>query len=123
MPGALAEWADKAWYWAVVIVFLALAAWESARPRAEHARSVPLRWATNFGLYAVNASLLAILVAALAGNTLAGRWGLTQRPLLGLADVIGDWPTLAVGVLALDLYAYLIHRVQHSVQLLWRFHA
>jgi sterol desaturase/sphingolipid hydroxylase (fatty acid hydroxylase superfamily) len=110
----LGTWADGLWNWVVIVTFLALAAWETVRPARAPEGGVASRWLVNIGLYATNAAVAAVFVPAAIADVLA---------IARLGDAAGDWGVLLVGVLLLDLYAYAIHRVQHRLFVLWRFHA
>lgn len=104
-------------FYAAVILF-ALA--ELLIPARAGSRTLDRRWSTNIGLYLLNMLLhrflgpvLAVVVghAALAGETGVLAW-LAVPPL----------PAIVVGILVLDLWKYLEHRLMHGVPLLWRLH-
>lgn len=75
------------------------------------------RWPTNIGLFALDAALLRLCVPVtaveLAHHAQAGAFALL--PVDGYAGVV-------LGILALDLWKYLEHRLMHRVPALWRFH-
>ncbi len=119
----LGDWAHGLWNWVVIVLFLLLAAWETFRPARKQSTTVAPRWFTNIGLYAVNASLAAVFVPAAIVSALTGRFGTPPQPFPWLEGAVGEWWVLAAGILMLDLYEYLLHRVEHRVFLLWRFHA
>ena len=98
---------------AALVIALALERW---RP---HERLRPA-WGTNFGLWAVDSLVTAIVCGAcgwVVAAWAAGR-GLGLLPWLG----VGPLATLIVGMLGLDAVSYLWHRANHQVPLLWRFH-
>jgi sterol desaturase/sphingolipid hydroxylase (fatty acid hydroxylase superfamily) len=90
---------------------------ERSRP---HARLRPA-WATNGGLFAIDAVLMGAVCGAcgFAVAAWAAREGLGA---LAWAGVGGGWPAIAVGVVGLDAVSYAWHRANHRVPLLWRFH-
>lgn len=108
-------------YWITfVATFLAVAAWESFRPRRELSTAPERRWAPHgivlllctiisVGVYRVSPVLLA---ASVAGN----RFGMLNKawlPFLGQC---------VLAVLLLDLVKYATHRAHHSIAWLWRVH-
>ena len=105
-------------YVAVVYLTLIGIAGLEAVPRLRlRAAAVARRWPTNIGLFAGNLILqrlfvpvTAVGVALLAGPgpfaAIPGAWGL---------DIV-------LGVLALDLWSYVQHRLLHQVPPLWRLH-
>jgi sterol desaturase/sphingolipid hydroxylase (fatty acid hydroxylase superfamily) len=46
-----------------------------------------------------------------------------NEPLTRLGVYAGDGTVLVAGILIIDLYIYVMHRIQHAVFVLWRFHA
>ena len=114
--------ADSLWYWVIAVVFLMLAAWETVRPARPDSGTLLWRWSSNFGIYAVNASILGLLAPAAIIEAYLEARGF-PRLFAGLGNVCGDWVVLLAGIVVLDLYAYLLHRVQHASFLLWRLHA
>jgi sterol desaturase/sphingolipid hydroxylase (fatty acid hydroxylase superfamily) len=116
----LGEWANTSWNWVAIVLFLGLAAWETARPARRPDRGAAARWSTHISLYAVNASLLAVLGPVAIVDGLIGSIGVPRGPFSLLEG--NDGLILLVGLALLDFYAYAIHRVQHRVFILWRFH-
>jgi sterol desaturase/sphingolipid hydroxylase (fatty acid hydroxylase superfamily) len=96
-----------------LLVLLALEHW---RP---HERLKPA-WTTNFGLWAIDALVMALVCGA-CGFTLAA-WA--EGRGIGLLDRLGasGWLAIGLGMLGLDAVSYVWHRANHRVQLLWRFH-
>lgn len=119
----LGAWAEAAWNWVVIALFLALAGWESCRPARTSSTGTAPRWFTNISLYAVNTSLAALLIPAALSVILAAQLTPSLRPGSMFAERAGPWVALIACVLVLDLYAYVLHRIQHRVFLLWRFHS
>ena len=113
----LGEWAGARWLTLAAGAFLLLAFLEARSPLRPSA-GVALRWATNFGLYA----LALLLTAEVAPGRLAGVFGGWQgAPVTLLGQVGGDVAVLVAGFLLLDLLAYGEHRLQHLGPF-WRFH-
>jgi sterol desaturase/sphingolipid hydroxylase (fatty acid hydroxylase superfamily) len=119
----LGDQADALWYWVVVSLFLALAAWETVRPARIDRGLAVQRWLSNIGVYALNALLLAMLAPDSFINAWLGGATSPSRPFAVLDRLAGDWVVMIAGVLVLDLQAYLLHRMQHSSFLLWRLHS
>ena len=96
-----------------LLVVLALEHW---RP---HQRLRPA-WATNLGLWGIDA-LVMTLVCGACGFTLAA-WA--EGRGIGLLARAGtnDWLAIGLGVLGLDAVSYAWHRANHRVPVLWRFH-
>lgn len=96
-----------------LLFVLALERW---RP---HERLRPA-WSTNFGLWGIDALLMAMVCGA-CGFTLAA-WA--EGRGIGLLERAGagGWLAIGLGVLGLDLISYVWHRANHRVPLLWRFH-
>lgn len=78
------------------------------------------RWIANLSLGGFNAILFALVVplGAFAAALIAERhgWG-----LLHLAS-LPAWLAIPLGVLAIDLFAYVSHRLLHTVPALWSLH-
>lgn len=121
MLASLANWTDRATWWVPVGLFLVIAAIESVRPERQLRNPLAARWAGHFTLYAACWTLLVLAapgkLAASLGGDVGGGFLFTT---LGRA---GEWTLLLGGVLFSDLLLYLLHRTQHRVFLLWRFHS
>jgi sterol desaturase/sphingolipid hydroxylase (fatty acid hydroxylase superfamily) len=98
------------------LALLAVLALERWRP---HARLRPA-WATNFGLWGIDALVMALVCGA-CGFTLAGWAEARGIGLLGRVGASG-WLAIGLGVLVLDAVSYAWHRANHRVPVLWRFH-
>ena len=79
------------------------------------------RWIANFTLIAINSTFPYLLLptGVVGMAAYSEGLGLGVLPRLGLPS----WFGLAAGVLFLDLFSYLLHRLSHIVPLLWRVHA
>jgi sterol desaturase/sphingolipid hydroxylase (fatty acid hydroxylase superfamily) len=95
-------------------------AWETWLPRRAFAVPLGRRWFNQLALWMVG-SLAVRLIIPLAAFSLAV-WA--QREGWGLLNVIAlpPWLALLLGVLAIDLGIYGLHRLLHAVPFLWRFH-
>ena len=71
-------------------------------------------------LYSVSIGLVFLVAPFTWATALLGGTG--REPLTLLEAHAGDGPVLLAGVLAIDLYIYIVHRLQHIVFVLWRFH-
>lgn len=120
MFAQLGDVAAANFWWLAVAVFLVGVTAETLRPRNE--TSFPaFRWASNFVLYIACVLLAAAVVHAASLATLAPFPRVD--PFAFIRSVGGDISVLIVGILSLDLFAYVIHRLEHSVFCFWRFHA
>jgi sterol desaturase/sphingolipid hydroxylase (fatty acid hydroxylase superfamily) len=97
-----------------------VAVWEFCQPRRQHEFPALRRRLGNLGIWLVNIVLFAFTFASTA----------TARPqleALGLAlpawPIANRWAGFVAAFLLLDLLNYGVHRCQHGVPLLWRFHA
>lgn len=102
------------------IAFGATALAETFAPFRSLKNSTPRRWVNNSILFAVS-SMVGNLVYRLSGIALAfairaGSHGAINRPAIPYAI------QFAVGFVALDLCAYVSHRLFHGVELMWRVH-
>ncbi len=94
-----------------------IALWEVAEPRRVLRNPKKLRWASNMGIIAIYTLLVRLIFPVLPENV-------GQESAFGLLGYIGlsYWPSVAAGVVALDLVIYLQHVMFHAVPFLWRFH-
>lgn len=122
MENLVSHWAQSAWWWWAVGLFLAFGALESVWPARSGATSTVARWTENFALYA------ACVTGTywIAPREFVARI-VTLRPDESLFDVLhrigGDALVVGFGLLLTDLLVYLIHVIQHRVFFLWRLHA
>jgi sterol desaturase/sphingolipid hydroxylase (fatty acid hydroxylase superfamily) len=105
---------------AVVLLgsLLAVAFWEFCRPRRRREFPALRRRVGNIGFWAVNLLLAAFLSEPSAHARL--RFEALHFPSWPIAD---SGLSLVAGFLLLDLLRYLVHRCEHAVPFLWRFHA
>jgi sterol desaturase/sphingolipid hydroxylase (fatty acid hydroxylase superfamily) len=100
---------------------LAVAAWEFCRPRRRREFPALRRRLGNIGFWVLNLILAAFIFEPPA------RFRPELEAVLGVG--FPSWPiadaglSLVAGFLLLDLMRYLVHRCEHAVPLLWRFHA
>jgi len=101
----------------VLILLLGLESWIPAasnrRRRLRHTARNLTRWLLNAVVVAL---LAAPIIATVAGWTEASRFGLLN--LLRLPPAI----TIVTAILLLDGLLYLMHRANHKIGILWRFH-
>jgi sterol desaturase/sphingolipid hydroxylase (fatty acid hydroxylase superfamily) len=104
----------------LLAILVGLLAWETWLPRRAFAVPLGGRWFNQIALAALG-SVAVRLCAPIAAVSLAA---LAQREGWGLLNFVAVPPWLAVvlGVIAIDLGIYLLHRSYHAVPLLWRFH-
>jgi sterol desaturase/sphingolipid hydroxylase (fatty acid hydroxylase superfamily) len=103
-----------------LVVFAAMALWETLRPFRAQGVGRGARWPHNLGLLAVDVVVLRVVApgAALAVALAAerGQWGLVHA--LGLPA----WAAVPLAVALLDLAIYMQHVMFHAVPTLWRLH-
>jgi sterol desaturase/sphingolipid hydroxylase (fatty acid hydroxylase superfamily) len=106
---------------AYVIVFyvtvIALAGCELLPWLSRQTVHVAGRWPTNIGLFGLNWAILWSIVPISAVDAANDTWS-HAFPMLSV-DIA---PGIVLGVLTLDLWKYLEHRLMHKFSLLWRFH-
>jgi sterol desaturase/sphingolipid hydroxylase (fatty acid hydroxylase superfamily) len=102
------------------IVFVALALWEVLAPRRPLAVGRLKRWPSNFGVLAVDALLVRLLIptAAVGAAIYAAGNGLGLFNWLQLRLSVGA----ILGFLILDFTVWAQHWLFHHVPLLWRLH-
>jgi len=106
---------ESAAYWSTfVAAFFAVALWESWRPERPLLVPAGRRWSVH-GVLLVLATLIAMLVVRL--TPVAAALSVEQH---AWAQPRWAWGTACF--LLLDLSKYLVHRVLHSVPVLWRLH-
>ena len=108
-------------YWSLfTAAFIVIAVWESLRPKRMLSSSVERRWGSH-AIVMIASSLVAAVVYRISPVVLASavansRFGLLNRSSL-------PWVARClITFVALDLARYALHRVSHSVLLLWRLH-
>jgi len=104
----------------LIAIIVGLLAWETWLPRRAFAVPLGGRWFNQIALAALG-SLALRAIAPIAGVSLAV---LAQREGWGLLNLVAvpAWLAVVLGVIAIDLGIYLLHRAFHAVPLLWRFH-
>jgi sterol desaturase/sphingolipid hydroxylase (fatty acid hydroxylase superfamily) len=100
---------------------LVVAVWEFRRPRRRREFQATRRRFGNIGFWLLNLLLAAFLFprAAFVRPHLEAVLGI-GFPSWPIANAALSW---VAGFLLLDLLRYLVHRCEHAVPLLWRFHA
>ncbi len=105
--------AAAAWYGpATVILLLALAGAESACGRD----SSTLRLVSNLACWILGGWAASWLPVSWPGAPVA-------RPFAWVQNVAGPAGVMVAGIVALDLFSYAMHRLEHRINVLWRFHA
>lgn len=94
--------------------------WELRRPARKLRYPRRLRWYSNFGIVALNAIILRVMMPVLAtGSAFWAEqqgWGILHQ---------SSWPTainIIIAFLLLDMAMYFQHVLVHAVPLFWRFH-
>lgn len=103
-----------------VVIFLAVAVWESAQPLRPLTWPAERRWSRHAILLLISGIVLTVVLritpVALAEAAVKSRFGILNRAWIPWA--VRFALTLAV----LDLVTYATHRAFHSVYFLWRVH-
>jgi sterol desaturase/sphingolipid hydroxylase (fatty acid hydroxylase superfamily) len=101
----------------VLILLLTLESW---LPAAGNRRRRLRHTARNLTMGLLNASALALLASPLIANV--GRW--TEESRFGLLNLLSLPQPIATvtAILLFDGWLYLLHRANHKIGLLWRFH-
>jgi sterol desaturase/sphingolipid hydroxylase (fatty acid hydroxylase superfamily) len=99
-----------------VVAFLVMAVAEAVRPWRPMTKLTGLRWVGNAALWVLAIGLNVLIAPALAqATTWVGVVGPVARAPL--------WLQMALGLPALDAFAYGLHRALHASEFLWRLHA
>lgn len=105
-----------AFYGTVIVMALA----EVVFPYRRETISVVRRWSANISLHLISSAigkfLLPVSAAAVSISAVQAGHGLLQSVALG------DTALFLAGVLLLDLWSYVAHRIFHVVRPLWRLH-
>ncbi len=101
-------------------VFSGVAVWEAIAPRRPLAAKKAYRWANNLAVVLLGALSLRLFFPLLAFDLafLARQsgWGVLN------SVHIPYWPSVIIGILALDLVIYLQHVLFHALPVFWRLH-
>jgi len=103
-----------------VVMFLAVAAWETRGPNRDWIVPSARRWTVHAVLLTISAAIsgailgLSPVMAAVAAS--GHSWGLLSQPWIPFGI------RLVLTVLVLDFVKYATHRMLHSVPWLWRIH-
>ncbi len=103
---------------AIIMAVIAVAVWQRLWPRSVAASRGGQRLRTNVSLYAINVLVCSVPSVHLAGRLLDAGFIAESADLAGLGSCAAAlwWFT------AIDLSAYLLHRLFHRVPLLYRIH-
>lgn len=101
-----------------------VAGWEFYRPRRQWEFPTPRRRLGNIGIWLLNIALAGFVFSPLGTfrQELEASLGVTL-PNWPAWTVAGEWLSWVAAFLLLDLLSYAVHRCQHAVPFLWRFHA
>jgi len=98
-----------------------VAVWEYCRPRRQREFPALRRRLANIGIWLANIILVAFTFAPAAA--IRPQLEATLGVALPSWPIANRWVGFAAAFLLLDLLNYAVHRCQHAVPLLWRFHA
>jgi sterol desaturase/sphingolipid hydroxylase (fatty acid hydroxylase superfamily) len=105
----------------IVASLLAVALWEFCRPRRQREFPALRRRLGNLGIWLLNIVLASLTFASpeTFGPQFEATFGMAL-PVWPLAD---GWLSVVAAFLLLDFLNYAVHRCQHAMPFLWRFHA
>ena len=106
---------------AILGSLLAVALWEFCRPRRQREFPALRRRLGNIGIWLLNLVLATFVFAPpeTFRPQLEATFGVTLPPW----PITNQWASFVVAFLLLDFLNYAVHRCQHAVPFLWRFHA
>jgi sterol desaturase/sphingolipid hydroxylase (fatty acid hydroxylase superfamily) len=108
----------------LVVIFgslLAVALWEFCRPRRQREFPALRRRLGNLGIWLVNIVLVSFTFAP--PDTFRPELGAALGVALPSWPISDQWLSFVAAFLLLDFFQYAVHRCQHAVPFLWRFHA
>jgi sterol desaturase/sphingolipid hydroxylase (fatty acid hydroxylase superfamily) len=109
--------------YALPMLMIPLAFWEIARPWRPGGTPTSRRWLVNGSFYLAEYGVIFLGLAPLALVRSAAEGRAEMLPFGIVAHAVG-WPAACLlALLAMDFTVYLVHRIQHHVHVLWRFHA
>jgi sterol desaturase/sphingolipid hydroxylase (fatty acid hydroxylase superfamily) len=100
---------------------LAVALWELCRPRRQREFPALLRRLSNLGIWLLNIVLAAFTFAS--PDIFRPQFEAVFGVALPSWPIVTRWLSFLVAFLLLDFLYYAVHRCQHAVPFLWRFHA
>jgi sterol desaturase/sphingolipid hydroxylase (fatty acid hydroxylase superfamily) len=100
---------------------LAVAVWEFCRPRRRREFPALRRRLGNLGIWLVNMGLLAFIFAP--PDTFRPQLEVALGVALPTWPIADQWLSFVAAFLLLDFLEYAVHRCQHALPFLWRFHA
>jgi sterol desaturase/sphingolipid hydroxylase (fatty acid hydroxylase superfamily) len=100
---------------------IAVGLWEFCQPRRQREFPALRRRLGNIGIWLVNVVLAGLIFAPT--DTFRPQLETVLDVTLPSWPIANGWASFAAAFLLLDFFVYAIHRCQHAVPLLWRFHA
>ncbi|MGE3681331.1 MAG: sterol desaturase family protein [Bdellovibrionales bacterium] len=117
------RWCVGNWLVLAVAAFCLFALAETLFPiRLLRNSNVLSKWTTNIMSHVSGLILLGWLGPFAVGHFITPYVTSATLPMARLEQWGGPLPVLILGLLTMDLYFYLIHRLSHSSPLLWRWH-
>jgi sterol desaturase/sphingolipid hydroxylase (fatty acid hydroxylase superfamily) len=101
--------------------FIPIALWEFCRPRRQREFPALRRRLANLGIWLLNVVLASFAFAP--PDTFRPQLQAAIGVALPAWPIADQWLSFVAAFLLLDLSIYAVHRCQHAVPLLWRFHA
>ncbi|MXZ80796.1 MAG: sterol desaturase family protein [Gammaproteobacteria bacterium] len=103
---------------AFTLVAVIMGLWEMLLPRRQGSRRF-LRWPGNFGIFLINAVMLALLPITAVG---AAIFSIQHKFGMLYWIEMAFWPKVILCILVLDLLIYWQHRLFHMMPSAWRIH-
>jgi sterol desaturase/sphingolipid hydroxylase (fatty acid hydroxylase superfamily) len=100
---------------------LAVALWEFCRPRRQREFPALRRRLGNIGIWLLNLVLVSFIFAP--PDTFRPQLEAALGVALPSWPIANQWLSFVAAFLLLDFLIYAVHRCQHAVPFLWRFHA
>ncbi|HET6182271.1 MAG TPA: sterol desaturase family protein [Acetobacteraceae bacterium] len=116
-----AQWFNSYSSWWFVAIFVPVLVAEVAAPARRAADNLSRRWLDNFALYAGGIAIVYLL--GVDGSGFAPFFDGIPNVFAAANALGGEFAVLVLGVLLGDFFLYVLHRCEHRVFLLWRFHS
>lgn len=113
---------EALYWWIAAASFIVAAGYETFQPDRTGGTDARSRWPAHLAIYAACVLVTWWVVPAWVAARVVGEPSATTA-FARLDARAGSPAVLLLGCLLIDLVIYLVHRTEHAVFLLWRFHA
>lgn len=97
----------------VLVIFVCLLVWEAKLPRRDNIKA-DIRWPANFSL-----TLLTLIIHFCIANLFPSNFSFANE---GISSLFPYTVYVLLSIILLDLLYYLLHRISHYYQFLWKLH-